>query len=147
MRSSNLRYILNKNGTISDKRTGLMWQKSYSYPVNGVYLNWFASWDYVINLNKNKLGGFGDWRLPTRLEIQSIYEIEKTFKSRGRVYKLHIDPLFEFSYGSCFWTTHTRLTAALGFEFNSGELHWYPQAGELGSVRAVRQFMEPMVLI
>ena len=49
MRSSNLRYILNKNGTISDKRTGLMWQKSYSYPVNGVYLNWFASWDYEIN--------------------------------------------------------------------------------------------------
>jgi hypothetical protein len=147
MDASSSRYIFNKNGTISDKLTGLMWQESYSYPENGVYLNWFNSWDYVAELNKSKLGGHEDWRLPTRLEIQSIYEIERTFESRGRIYKLHIDPLFEFSYGSCYWTIHTRLSAALGFEFDLGELCWYPQAGECGSVRAVRQSMKSKVLI
>ena len=141
------RFVDNRDGTISDTLTGLMWQESYAYVETGNYINWYDAGDYIRALNEKKLGGHGDWRLPTRLEIQSLYEIGKPFQSRGRTYILHIDPVFEFSYGSCFWTSKTRLSAALGFEFDSGDMHWYPQGSISGSVRAVRLQLNPEILL
>lgn len=141
------RYINNDDGTIMDIRTRLMWQEGYSYPENGNYLSWYDANTYVEDLNVKKLGGYEDWRLPNKMEIQSIYELNKTFESRGKSYTLHIDPIFEFSYGSCFWSNQTRLSAALGFEFDVGDVHWYPQASESGSVRAVRLEMNQFELL
>ena len=109
--------------------------------------SWYKANEYLDRRNSEKLGGHDDWRLPTKMEIQSIYEIAKTFESRGKTYTLHIDPIFEFSYGSCFWTKTTRLSAALGFEFDVGDMYWYPQASISGSVRAVRLQMDPVKLL
>lgn len=133
------RYIDNQDGTITDTRTGLMWQEGYAYAETGNYINWYDANDYIAQLNLRKLGGHADWRLPDRLEIQSLYEYRKTFESRGKTFVLHIDPVFEFGYGSCFWTSKTRLSGALGFEFDEGDMHWYPQGSVSGSVRAVRR--------
>lgn len=141
------RYIDNNDGALSDRFTGLMWQTTDSYPENGAYLNWHDANAYIERLNRSKLGGHEDWRLPSKMELQSIYEINKTFESRGKTYVLHIDPIFEFSYGSCFWTRKTRLSAALGFEFDAGDFHWYPQASESGSARAVRLDMNSFELL
>ena len=141
------RFTDNEDGTITDTQTGLMWQEKYAYPETGNYINWYAANDYVQKLNENKLGGYSDWRLPDRLEIQSLYEISKPFQSRGKTFFLHIDPVFELSYGSCFWTSKTRLSAALGFEFDLGDMHWYPQGSISGSVRAVRLELNPRVMI
>lgn len=141
------RYIDNENGAITDTFTGLMWQEKYSYVETGNYISWRQAGKYVDKLNASRLGGHDDWRLPSKLEIQSIYEISHPFQSRGRTYILHIDPIFEFSYGSCFWTSKTRLSAALGFEFDAGDMRWYPQASESGCVRAVRLNMNPFKLI
>ena len=110
------RFIDHGNKTISDARTGLMWQESYAYVETGNNISWYDAQDYISKLNLEKLGDYDDWRLPDRLEIQSLYEIAKPFQSRGKTFILHIDPVFEFSYGSCFWTSTTRLSAALGFE-------------------------------
>ncbi|NIQ01487.1 MAG: DUF1566 domain-containing protein [Nitrospinaceae bacterium] len=141
------RFQDNQNGTITDTCTGLMWQESYAYIETGRYIDWYEANDYIRDLNRRKLGGHSDWRLPTRLELQSLYEIGVPFESRGRTYFLHIDPIFEFSYGSCFWTGDTRLSAALGFEFDTGDMHWYPQGSVSASVRAVRGRMNPVQLI
>ncbi len=141
------RFTDNQDGTISDTQTGLMWQECYAYPETGNYINWYNANDYINALNEKKLGGYDDWRLPGRLEIQSLYEIGKPFQSRGKTFLLHIDPVFEFSYGSCFWTSKTRLSAALGFEFDNGDMHWYPQGSISGSVRAVRASFDPKVLV
>lgn len=141
------RYIDNNNGTITDSWTGLMWQESYAYVETGNYLNWYEANDYIKRLNERVLGGYHDWRLPNRLEIQSLYEIGHAFESNSRTYILHIDPIFEFSYGSCFWTNKTRLSAALGFEFDVGDMHWYPQASASATVRAVRLDMNQFKLL
>ncbi len=141
------RYTDNENGTISDTRTGMMWQENYSYVETGNYISWYDAEKYIEKLNKERLGNHDDWRLPNKLEVQSLYEISHTFQSRGKTYTLHIDPIFEFSYGSCFWTSKTRLSAALGFEFDAGDMRWYPQASESGCVRAVRLNMNPFKLI
>jgi hypothetical protein len=141
------RFIGNDNGTITDLLTGLMWQEGYAYRETGNYINWYNANDYIENLNKQKLGSFCDWRLPNKLEIQSLYEIAHPFQSRGKTFILHIDPVFEFSYGSCFWTSKTKLSAALGFEFDAGDIHWYPQGSMSGTVRAVRLSSDQSLLI
>lgn len=141
------RYIGHGNRTISDTRTGLMWQEGYAYVETGNNISWYDAQDYIGSLNQKKLGGHNDWRLPDRLEIQSLYEIAKPFQSRGKTFILHIDPIFEFSYGSCFWTCKTRLSAALGFEFDLGDIHWYPKASSKGTVRAVRNAWQPRQMI
>jgi len=76
-----------------------------------------------------------------------LYEIAKPFQSRGKTFILHIDPVFEFGYGSCFWTSKTRLSAALGFEFDTGDIHWYPKGSHKGTVRAVRNDWQPRLMI
>ena len=141
------RYIDHCNGTITDIYTGLMWELKYSYSRNGRYLNWHEAEEYIAELNKIQLARNSDWRMPNRIEIQSLFEMDKTFKSRGRVYQLHMDPVFEFSYGSCYWTNCRRLSAALGFEFDNGEINWYPTAKLCGSARGVRLTMNPFLLL
>ena len=141
------RFIDNGNGTITDSFTRLMWQEGYAYRETGNYISWYDANDYIEKLNQRRLGGFCDWRLPNKLEIQSLYEIAHQFQSRGRRFVLHIDPVFEFSYGSCFWTSRTKLSAALGFEFDAGDTHWYPQGSTSGTVRAVRLNSDPAILI
>ena len=76
-----MRYLDNNNGTITDSWTGLMWQESYAYVETGNYLNWYNANGYVETLNNRSLGGYRDWRLPNRLEIQSLYEIDHRFES------------------------------------------------------------------
>lgn len=141
------RFIDNQDGTITDTVTGLMWQESYAYVETGNYISWYDANEYVRSLNEKKLGSHADWRLPGKLEIQSLYEVAKPFRSRGKTYILHIDPIFEFSYGSCFWTSKTRLSGALGFEFDTGDMHWYPRGSLSASVRTVRLSMNPDLLI
>ena len=141
------RFIDQENGTILDVRTGLMWQEGYAYVETGNNISWYDAQDYIKKLNLGKLGGHDDWRLPSRLEIQSVYEIARLFQSRGKTFILHIDPIFEFSYGSCFWTSKTRLSAALGFEFDIGDMHWYPKGSLRGTVRAVRNDWQPHLMV
>ena len=141
------RFIENGNRTIKDAHTGLVWQESYAYVETGNNISWYDAQDYIKKLNQEKLGGHDDWRLPDRLEIQSLYEIAKPFQSRGKTFILHIDPVFEISYGCCFWTSKTRWSAALGFEFDMGDIHWYPKGSQKGTVRAVRNEWQPRLMI
>ena len=141
------RFTDNDNKTISDALTGLMWQESYAYFETGSNISWYDAQEYIEKLNQHNLGGYSDWRLPDRLEIQSLYETSFPFKSRGKTFILHIDPIFEFSYGSCFWTSKTRFSAALGFEFDVGDIHWYPKGSQTGTVRAVRNNWSPKQMI
>ena len=141
------RFIDNDNGTISDSFTGLMWQEGYAYRETGNYISWYDASDYIEKLNQQKLGKYYDWRLPNKLEIQSLYEVAYPFLSRGKTFVLHINPIFEFGYGSCFWTSRTKLSAALGFEFDAGDTHWYPQGSMSGTVRAVRLNTDLSILV
>ncbi len=141
------RYVDNGDGTLTDSATDLMWQEGYAYAETGNYINWYDAGDYIAELNHKKLGGHADWRLPDKLELQSVYELKHEFTSRGRTYSLHIDPAFEIGYGSCFWTWHTRLSGAMGFAFDVGENLWFPQGSLSATVRAVRLNMNPFKLI
>lgn len=75
----------NNDGTISDKATGLMWQKAD----DGTARNWENALSYAGNL---ALAGYSDWRLPNAKELQSIVDYSRSPQTTNSP---AIDPVFE----------------------------------------------------
>ncbi|MCX5902809.1 MAG: DUF1566 domain-containing protein [Proteobacteria bacterium] len=69
---SNNNFIDNNDGTITDTGTGLMWQKATA---PGTY-TWEQALTYCENLTL-PAGGYSDWRLPNRNELQSIVDYSR----------------------------------------------------------------------
>ncbi|MBH1989263.1 MAG: DUF1566 domain-containing protein, partial [Myxococcaceae bacterium] len=61
------RYFESVPWVITDRMTGLQWQKVGSAPAS----NWTAAQAYCANLFES---GFGDWRLPTHVELQTLVD-------------------------------------------------------------------------
>jgi serine/threonine protein kinase len=57
-----------KDGVLVDGITNLAWQQSGSKSP----LQWEQAKHYIINLNQQRFGGYGDWRLPTINELLSL---------------------------------------------------------------------------
>ncbi len=70
---------------VIDHATGLTWQQSGSEK----YMNFKKAEEYVQKLNKEKYGGYDDWRLPTLEEAMSLMEPEQKHGD------LYIDPVFD----------------------------------------------------
>jgi hypothetical protein len=64
-------YTDNKDGTVTDNLTGLMWQQTVP---TGTY-TWAQAVAYCPTLN---LAGHSDWRLPSRIELVSIVDFGVT---------------------------------------------------------------------
>ncbi len=77
----------NRDGTITDRATGLMWSKTDS----GRGMNWQDALAWVQKQNAAKLLGHDDWRLPSVKELQSIVDYSRSpDTSRSPA----IDPVF-----------------------------------------------------
>ena len=63
-------FIDNKDGTVTDLTTGLMWQQET--PTNEMY--WEDAIEYCENL---ELAGHKDWRLPTIEELISLIAFDR----------------------------------------------------------------------
>jgi len=66
----------NKNGTITDKATGLMWAQIDSRKG----MNWQEALKYA---ESSKLAGYSDWRLPNAKELQSIVDYTRSPDTSG----------------------------------------------------------------
>jgi hypothetical protein len=65
------RYTDNLDGTVTDKVTGLMWQKAIGSIGGVTTFTWANALAYCPTLN---LGGHTDWRLPSAIELVSIVD-------------------------------------------------------------------------
>jgi hypothetical protein len=74
------RFIDNGDGTISDTKTRLMWQKQGSTE----RLTYAKAEEFVVELNREE---WNDWRIPTREELESILDLTKHDPA--------IDPMFK----------------------------------------------------
>lgn len=98
------RFVDNKEGTISDLATGLMWTRADS----GKAMDWRDALAWCEGL---ELAGHDDWRLPNAKELQSLVDYTRAPDAispaqRGPA----IDPIFQMTDGeSWFWTSTTHL--------------------------------------
>jgi len=76
---------INGDKVVMDHTTGLMWQQAGSDAVD-----YEQAQEYINRLNREKLAGFYDWRLPTLEEAMSLIEAKQNQDSR-----LYIKSLFD----------------------------------------------------
>ena len=146
--SDNPRFQDNKNGTITDLETNLIWVQSDSYQDRKQWINWHKAHDYLEELNKSKFGGASDWRLPTRKELASLFD--KTQSIPWNYYwtknELHIDPIFGKSH-CCYWSSEeAKGEMAWGYNYIRGKPYLSMKGGiqhSLSVIRAVRDNKGP----
>ena len=105
------RFVNHGDGTITDTKTGLMWAAKD----NGRLINWRAARSYSDNY---KGGGHTDWRMPTLIELASLYNSKDKNK-----HGYHVTKLIDISAASC-WAFETVDYKAARFNFTYGEVYW-----------------------
>jgi len=116
----------NRDGTITDHATGLIWQQSGS--PNYIYLKDVPA--YIEKLNREKFAGYSDWRLPTVDELKSLITENKQSND------LYINSIFDKTQRWC-WTSDNRASGGAWLVFfDFGDVNWYDDGGSY--VRAVR---------
>lgn len=113
-------YIDNGNDTVTSSATGLMWQQIGFTS----YLNWNDAGEYC---NTMELGGYEDWRLPTKEELKGLVLCTNgtstplpDYTTCGGGYDVPtIDPIF--SCGEMvYWTSTLDTVKAWGVNFFNG---------------------------
>ena len=119
---------------IFDDATGLTWQKSGS-PKSITYQD---AQEYIAELNRQKFGGYENWRLPTVEELLSLLE-----KERNSANNLYINPMFDETQ-TWVWSADIRQIkderssgSAWSVSFLGGRVYWDDLSSSL-CVRAVR---------
>jgi hypothetical protein len=102
-----VRFTLSSDGIIIDSQLGLQWASAPDQP-----MNWFQAANYAQNLS---LGG-GGWRLPTRLELKSIYNKSMKGGAADTVLQIKDDWV---------WTSETQGDSAWYFNFYNGKENAY----------------------
>jgi hypothetical protein len=105
------RFIDNGDGTITDTQKGLMWADKD----NGLPINWDDGWQYCKNF---KGGGYKDWRMPTLVEIQTLYDPTLSGQSDYSIIK----PIQ--TTAQSLWASETRGFEAARFNFTHGRTYW-----------------------
>lgn len=87
-------FIDNKDGTITDKATGLMWTKDDSK----VGMTWEEALKWVQKKNAENYLGYNDWRLPNAKELQSIVDYTRAPDAKDPSHRgPAIDPIFNIT--------------------------------------------------
>ncbi|MBU7016522.1 MAG: DUF1566 domain-containing protein [Theionarchaea archaeon] len=135
-------FVDNKDKTITDLATGLMWMKTDS----GVGMNWHNALAWVQEKNEENYLGYNDWRLPNAKELQSIVDYSR---SPSTTNSAAVDPIFSVTSiideggkpnYPFFWTSTTHISSN-----GSGFFAVYVAFGEaLGYMRTQRGDYELM---
>jgi hypothetical protein len=87
------RFVLVGENTVVDKQKKLMWARTDSMNDMEKWVNYQDSVDYVRSLCDKKYAGFDDWRLPTREEMDTLYN--ESFFLKDKFEKdIHINDCF-----------------------------------------------------
>jgi hypothetical protein len=89
-----VRFVDNGNGTVTDNWTGLMWEKksdddgihdqdnvytwSSETDAEGIEPTGTAFTEFLATLNSEPFAGHADWRMPTRPELETILDLERS---------------------------------------------------------------------
>ena len=104
--SSDQRYEKYLDGTILDKKNGLMWMSSDYWQMEHKWVNWYTAKEYVQRMNNKKFAGYDDWRLPSVKEASLLYERRKRNTDKDGD-KIFIDRIFPKGSGWSTWTSES----------------------------------------
>jgi hypothetical protein len=114
-------FLISKNGSITDSCTGLMWALAPNQDTN-----WDQAKAYAQTL---RLGGYSDWRLPTRSELRNLYKPSNQY---------NVHPVFRVT-NKWVWTSEVEGLSAWDVYFGTGnEQMNNPSNSSNGTVLAVR---------
>lgn len=134
------RWTDNRNGTITDHQTNLMWKNDDSYLDLDKWVSWQEAKTFIGGINKDEFGGHTDWRMPTRKEAQSIYDPGRALTDTyGDI--VYIAGPFNPGSGQTTWTKtlhRTDKSLAMRFNFFSGDFKFHKMGLRSHGVRAVR---------
>ena len=132
------RFTDNGDDTITDTKTGLIWARKDSWQCDEQWLSWDEAEKYVEKLRYVSFGKTQDWRLPTRNEMASIYEPDKSNKDKyGK--EIHLDPIFPEGSLAKNWSSEYNGNDAYTIDYSTGEVEllYKSKAGRM-AVRIVR---------
>ncbi|MDM8523209.1 DUF1566 domain-containing protein [Desulfococcaceae bacterium HSG8] len=121
------RFRDNGDGTVTDRKTGLMWDKSGGE--EGAYRK---AGEYIGKLNRQGFAGYNDWRIPMLEELVSLVE-SKTVENR-----LKISPVFDGKLFKCWSSDVTYYSSAWCISYSSGEISSYSRIAGFNRIHAVR---------
>ena len=107
------------DGTVKDTWSGLMWAAMD----NGEGIKWPDAKKYCENYRG---GGYRNWRLPTVVELQTLYDGNKSYRVNRRGYTVHLTGLIQIS--TCYiWSSEIRGSQAAYVFFVYGYNSWSHQ--------------------
>ncbi|MDP7556925.1 MAG: DUF1566 domain-containing protein [Nitrospinaceae bacterium] len=135
------RFVDNSDGTVTDHESQLMWKRDDSFLDLDKWVSWEEAKNYINAMNKSRFAGNTDWRMPTRKEVQTIYDPGNPIIDK---YGDTILLVSEFSPGAgqtCWTKTLNKTDRALAirFQFYNGDYKWHQMGLRSHGVRAVRE--------
>jgi Protein of unknown function (DUF1566) len=112
------RFIDHGNGTVTDRKLGVMWAKADNQ--SDIYWNQVQSW--LINDFPGTIPQlYNNWRLPTVSELQSLYVEDPKYDGYETEcgHRVKIVPQIRISC-TLIWASDTALGLPLAFNFNIG---------------------------
>jgi hypothetical protein len=106
------RFVDNGDGTVMDRKTGLMWAKDD----NNGDITWQDASLYAKNIT---LSTYSDWRLPTIAELQTLFDKSLPGYETICGHHVRIDPVIQVTCGFL-WSAETRSISALAFNLSRG---------------------------
>jgi hypothetical protein len=119
------RFVDNGDGTVTDTRRNLMWQKGD----NGEEVSFVEAENYCKSL---RLGGYADWRLPTPDERDTALVIELMMRRHSRDV---------YAFFDLYWSSNPTILLPFNYHPSHGKeisRVYYARARAKGFVRAVR---------
>ena len=117
---SSSRFAEGGDDTIIDVKKKLVWLKKDSWQLTGKWLNWVQARDYGKELNKQSMGGYQDWRMPSAAEAKSLFDKSQVNNdNQGKAAFLH--KIFPEGFGFLCWTSDVRdKVQAIRFGYRKG---------------------------
>lgn len=96
------RFLDNKDGTVKDTQTGLVWAREDSWQSESKWVTWDEAVEHARHLCRLNLGGLDNWRLPSPEEARTLYVSSETNLDKyGK--EIHLHPLFPSGSQAWFW--------------------------------------------